>query len=41
MANILIVDDLRSMRLTLGGVLEDERHNRVIGIVDNIVREKV
>ncbi len=30
MANILIVDDLRSMRLTLGGVLEDERHNVVV-----------
>ncbi len=30
MASILIVDDLRNMRLTLGGVLEDEQHNVVI-----------
>lgn len=30
MADILIVDDLRNMRLTLGGVLEDEQHNVVI-----------
>lgn len=30
MANILIVDDLRSMRLTLGGVMEDEQHNVVV-----------
>ena len=28
--NILVVDDLRSMRLTLGGILEDEGHNVVI-----------
>jgi len=28
--NILVVDDLRSMRLTLGGILEDEGHNIVI-----------
>jgi two-component system response regulator HydG len=27
--NILVVDDLRSMRLTLGGILEDEGHNVV------------
>jgi len=27
--NILVVDDLRSMRLTLGGILEDEGHNAV------------
>ncbi len=25
--NILVVDDLRSMRLTLGGILEDEGLN--------------
>jgi len=25
--NILVVDDLRSIRLTLGGILEDEGHN--------------
>ncbi len=30
MASILIVDDLKNMRLTLGGVLEDEQHNVVI-----------
>lgn len=28
--NILVVDDLRSIRLTLGGILEDEGHNVVI-----------
>ena len=28
-SNILVVDDLRSMRLTLGGILEDEGHNVV------------
>jgi len=28
-ANILVVDDLRSIRLTLGGILEDEGHNVV------------
>lgn len=28
--NVLIVDDLRSIRLTLGGILEDEGHNVVI-----------
>jgi len=28
--NILVVDDLRSVRLTLGGILEDEGHNVVI-----------
>ncbi len=28
--NILVVDDLRSMRLTLGGILEDEGHDVVI-----------
>jgi len=27
--NMLVVDDLRSMRLTLGGILEDEGHNVV------------
>jgi len=27
--NILVVDDLRSIRLTLGGILEDEGHNVV------------
>ncbi len=27
--NILVVDDIRSMRLTLGGILEDEGHNVV------------
>ncbi len=27
--NILVVDDLRSMRLTLGGILEDKGHNVV------------
>jgi len=27
--NILVVDDLRSMRLTLGGILEDNGHNVV------------
>ncbi|MFC1990402.1 response regulator, partial [Chloroflexota bacterium] len=27
--NILVVDDLRSMRITLGGILEDEGHNVV------------
>ncbi len=27
--NILVVDDLRNMRLTLGGILEDEGHNVV------------
>ncbi len=27
--NVLVVDDLRSMRLTLGGILEDEGHNVV------------
>lgn len=30
MANILIVDDLQSIRITLGGVLEDEEHNVVV-----------
>jgi len=30
MANILVVDDLRSMRLTLGGILEDNEHRVVI-----------
>jgi DNA-binding NtrC family response regulator len=30
MANILVVDDLRNMRLTLGGVLEDKEHRVVI-----------
>ena len=30
MANILVVDDLQSMRMTLGGVLEDEEHNVVV-----------
>ncbi len=28
--NILVVDDLRSSRLTLGGILEDEGHNVVL-----------
>ena len=28
-ANILVVDDLRSIRLTLGGILENEGHNVV------------
>ena len=28
-SNILVVDDLRSIRLTLGGILEDEGHNVV------------
>ena len=28
--NILVVDDLRSMRLTLGGILEEEGHNVVM-----------
>jgi len=27
--NVLVVDDLRSIRLTLGGILEDEGHNVV------------
>jgi len=27
--NILVVDDLRSIRLTLGGILEDKGHNVV------------
>ncbi len=27
--NVLVVDDLRSMRLTLGGILQDEGHNVV------------
>jgi len=31
--NILVVDDLRSMRLTLGGILEDKGHN-VITVED-------
>jgi two-component system response regulator HydG len=30
MASILVVDDLWSMRLTLGGILEDKEHNVVI-----------
>ena len=30
MANILVVDDLQSIRITLGGVLEDEKHNVVV-----------
>lgn len=29
-ANILVVDDMRSVRLTLGGILEDEGHNVII-----------
>jgi len=29
-ANILVVDDLRSIRLTLGGILEDEGYNVVL-----------
>ncbi len=28
--NILVVDDLESLRLTLGGILEDEGHNVVM-----------
>jgi DNA-binding NtrC family response regulator len=28
--NILVVDDLRSIRLTLGGILEDEGYNVVL-----------
>ncbi len=28
--NILVVDDLKSMRMTLGGILEDEGHNVVL-----------
>ena len=28
--NVLVVDDLQNMRLTLGGILEDEGHNVVI-----------
>ncbi len=28
-SNVLVVDDLRNMRLTLGGILEDEGHNVV------------
>jgi two-component system response regulator HydG len=28
--NILVVDDLKSIRLTLGGILEDEGHNVVL-----------
>ena len=28
--NILVVDDLKSSRLTLGGILEDEGHNVVL-----------
>ena len=28
--NILVVDDLKSMRLTLGGILEDEGYNVVL-----------
>ena len=28
--NVLVVDDLRSSRLTLGGILEDEGHNVVL-----------
>jgi DNA-binding NtrC family response regulator len=28
--NILVVDDLRSMRVTLGGILEDKGHNAVM-----------
>ena len=31
--NVLVVDDLRSIRLTLGGILEDEGHN-VITVED-------
>ena len=27
--NVLVVDDLRSIRLTLGGILEDEGQNVV------------
>ena len=30
MANVLIVDDLRNIRVTLGGILEDKEHNVVI-----------
>jgi DNA-binding NtrC family response regulator len=29
-ANILVVDDLKSIRLTLGGILEDEGYNVVM-----------
>jgi DNA-binding NtrC family response regulator len=29
-ANILVVDDLKSIRLTLGGILEDEGYNVVL-----------
>ncbi len=29
-ANILVVDDLKSMRVTLGGILEDEGYNVVL-----------
>ena len=28
-SNVLVVDDLRSIRLTLGGILEDEGHDVV------------
>jgi len=28
--NILVVDDLKGMRVTLGGILEDEGHNVVL-----------
>ena len=28
--NILVVDDIRSMRVTLGGILEDKGHNVVM-----------
>jgi len=32
--NILVVDDLRSIRLTLGGILEDKGHNNVVTVED-------